>query len=227
MRKCAENSGFLIRFQFYEKLQNESPSNPFSLSLFDSLLELVGPILQRDELLNKIDFSILDKIDTEFGIKDITFFAQQAQIDQLLQIRKNTDSQQTKSALASFGTSTKLFFCFLESISKLFVPILKQAENMSTQLERLEKDLEKMSNSDFRKQMMKKYVDSLRNEFFMFRVCLEDDERLTLVNQFYNKFFTLVLAKTNTGIFLPGHFLTDFIEFQTFFANIKKNYFNH
>lgn len=190
------------------------------------MLELVGPILQRDELLNKIDFSILDKLDIEFGIKDITLFAQETQLEEILQHKKNTNAQEMEAVLASFGTSTKLFFCFMESISKLFVPILKQAENMSTQLERLEKDLEKMSNGDFRKQMMKKYVDSLRNEFFMFRVCLEDDERLTLVNQFYNKFFTLVLPKMSTGIVLPGHFLTDFIEFQTFFANIKKNYFS-
>lgn len=207
-------------------MQKESCSNPFALSVFDDLLELVGPIVQRDDLLSKVDFSMMENIDHEFQIKDLTFFAEASILDKILVEKKKINASDVTAILSTYGTSTKLVFYFLESMNKMLIPILKQAESMSTQLERAEKEVEKIPDSDFRKPMMKKYIDNLRNEFFMYRICLEDDERVSVVNNFYFKFLNLLIEKMQTGACVPGYYITDYIEFQTFFANIKKGYFS-
>ena len=195
------------------------------MSIFDVLLEVAGPIIQRDELLAKIDFTILEKIGVEFESSDLTYFATEETLQELLNKQKNTHVKETEKQLSAYGSSTKIFFYFLEAISKLLIPILKLAENISNQLQRIEKELAKIPENDFRKAHMRKYHENLKNEFFMYRICMDDDERITLVNQFYSKFFGLLLSKMPDNLCIPAHYITDYIEFQTFFGNIKKNYF--
>ena len=93
--------GELTSFQFYEKLQKESATNSFCLSIFDVLLELVLPIIQRDDLLAKIDFTIMDKIDVEFDLKDLTLFAEPKLLEELQAHKKQSNSNQTALILAS------------------------------------------------------------------------------------------------------------------------------
>lgn len=170
---------------------------------------------------------MMERTDVEFDVKDLTFFAPAAELDPFLARHKSTPVAETQQMLKTYGTSTKFFIYLLEAINKLFVPFIKLVENMNTQIERTEKEIEKIPDSDFRKPMMRKFVENLKNEFFLMRILLEDDERIANLNLFYNKLIGILtgLMKSPKPPIIPGYYLTDYIEIQTFLSNIKKGYF--
>lgn len=207
-------------FQFNQEIKQKSSSNSFSLAVLDVLLDFVMPIVQRDDLFAKVDFELMRAISGELGQEGITFFGPLKIVNELqskISLQPNPPGR--------FASSSKFFFYLLEAINKFYVPIIKHAENLSMQLERLEKELEKLAPTDFKRKMMENFIEKAKSEFFMYRIAIEDDERANLLNQFYSKFFGHLLSAFNNQIVLPNYYFLDYVEVQTFTANIKKGYF--
>ncbi len=188
--------------------------------MYDVLLDLAIPVVQKDDIFSKIDFVMMHKLGAEMGASNVTYFGSLVAVNELNKANANL----TEGPL-NYGSTTKFFFYCLEAMNKFFVPILKHAENMSMQLERIEKEIQKSPANDYKRKMMENYLEKARNEFFMYRIALEDDERATLINTFYSRFFKHLLTNFKGKILVPNYYLLDYIEFQSFFANIKKGYF--
>lgn len=185
------------------------------------MLDLAIPVVQKEEIFSKVDFSMVYKLGAEMGWSNITYFGALPAVNEL-----NKANANLPEGPLGYGSTTKFFFYFLEAMNKFFVPILKHAENMSTQLERIEKEIEKTPPTDYKRKMMENYFEKAKNEFFMYRIALEDDERATLINTFYYRLFSHLLANFKGKILVPNYYFLDYIEFQSFFANIKKGYFS-
>jgi len=188
--------------------------------MFDVLLELALPVAQKEEIFAKVDFSMMHKLGAEMGLNNVTYFGSLASVNDL-----SKSSAHLSEGPLNYGSTTKFFFYFLEAMNKFFVPILKHAENMSMQLERMEKEIEKLPPNDYKRKMMETYIEKAKNEFFMYRIALEDDERASLVNSFYYRLFSHLVKNHKGKILVPNYYFLDYIEFQSFIANIKKGYF--
>lgn len=195
-----------LGYMFNEKIVKESATNPFGLTSLDVILEFAQPIIMKDNIFDKVDFDFMYNLKSEFPNLEVTYFNPK-------QIIPKT----------TFGSSTRFFFYVFEYINKFLTTIFKHAENLSNTIQRLEVKA-KTAKNDFERTMFEKIIKEKKVEFFAYKVAIESEERVSMLNKFYVRFFERVLQDRD-NISVPEYYLTDYIEVQTFLANIKKNYY--
>lgn len=196
-----------LGYLFNENMVKESASNPFGLTALDIVLEFANPIINKDNLFEKVDFSFMYALNREFPSVEVSYF-----------------NPQEKEGNMTYGSATRFFFYVFEYISKFLVPIFKYAETLSNQIQRMNARV-KVAKNEFERNFIERLIKEKKVEFLLYKVSIESEERISSLNKFYTRFFEkLLLDRDNISV--PDYYLTDYIEVQAFLANVKKNYYS-
>ena len=195
-----------LGYLYNQNMVKESASNPFGLTALDVIMEFAQPIIAKNSLFEKVDFTFMYALNKEFIGVDVSYF----------------NSKEIKPS-ESFGSSTRFFFYVFEYINKFLVPIFKYAETLSNQIQRMMAKA-KESKTEYEKKFIENMIKMMKAEFILYKVAIESEERISALNKFYARFFEKLLLDRD-NITVPDYYLTDYIEIHTFLANMKKNYY--
>ena len=112
--KCLKLNNIRIKlaFLFNQKLRKEASSTPFSYGIFKLILNLTLPIVQKENLFSKIDFSFTDTLNGILPELNTNYFSIHKDSDEIVKNR-----MQAKI----YGTSTQFFFYCFEIIQVFLV----------------------------------------------------------------------------------------------------------
>ena len=196
-------------FMFNQNMRKKVSSRGFCLGLFDIISDLVIPLINKDSLWSKIDFSL------SFGI---TSFIMGEKPDWF-------GSHSIKNDITlSDSTSSQLFFLFMCGMNVLLTPICKETHHLSRQVEHFEKQLKSISENDPRRNNFELAFKRLKAEFILHRLVFEDSRRIQNINLIYQKYlFSLPLNinEKNNTLSLPSSHLLNYGELQTFLTHIN------
>ena len=190
-------------------------TNPFGLGLFDLILKLMLPILEKDSIFNKIDFYFGNDLNILFEENKVNYFSNIDNIDEhIIKIEHKQD----------YGTSTKFFFYFFELLNLFYLKIFTHVENLSRHLQKMENEIKKMPNG-YQKKMKENILRILRTSYILYKLLVEDPEKIKYINKFYYRYFQKILEQKN-DIIIPQYYLLNYIELESFLGNIIDHYYN-
>ena len=190
-------------------------TNPFGLGLFDLILQLIIPILEKDSIFNKVDFNFGNDLNYLFEENKVNYFSNIEKVDEQVQKMEHKEK---------YGTSTKFFFYFFELINLFYLKIFTHVENLSRRLQKMESEIKKMPNSH-QKKMKENVLRVFKISYILYKLLVEDPEKIKFINKFYYRYFQKILQQKNNDIIIPQYYLLNYIEFESFLGNIIDNYY--
>jgi len=170
--------GNVNRTRLAAQLENEPEhlksyaSDSFSMVLFDVLIELVKPILQKDALLEKIDMNFLDNLCSEFQFEDLDFFTK--------------GSKYVEPTLKNPNNISKFFFYLVTCVHYHYIQVSNKYMKENENFRRYEKEAAKMSPSNKKYALYQEKLRYLKKKLIVYRLMISDSERNYSLQKVFN-----------------------------------------
>ena len=212
------------------KLQKIVSSNAFCLTTCDVLGQLAAPVISNPKIFKKIDFNYLELISIELITrKTSTFFESDNAQHSPPESNPKDTPQPTEAFLfrpPSFGTSTQLFFLYLESLSTMFAPLVDHVEHLNNRLQRIQQKLKSTPPSSPDYNMLKQHMINTKTAFISIKIAIENPSRMGLINRFYESLLIYLMQtfQHKGNMRVPQHFLKTYVRINRFLADIDKTF---
>ncbi len=80
--------------------------------------------------------------------------------------------------------------------------------------------------NDYQRKLAEGYMKRYKVAYFLYKINLEDSDKIVQLNHFYYKLFEKILANKDEEFIVPQHYFNDYISIQSFNANIIKKYYS-
>ena len=141
-------------------------------------MDLLKPILVNENLISKVDYDFSINLNIFLNKIDFTYFSSIPEIDnEIDNYRKQNNS---------FGSVSKFYFYYLESLRFFQNRILDYVEDLSRRIQYLKKQI---ASGGAQAKLMEQFVQNMESEFILNKVYLEDQDFTRTLNQLFESYF--------------------------------------